>query len=123
MEKNKTSISTKIEQRSEFPTIDDAYARVEESYHLLRQLKNLKHPLAVRKGYVPNTVRGIGSKRKVLASNRTYYVEARKTNNGKNFIRITESRGKDSMSMAMYVDEAQGVITAISEVISFLKRQ
>src|SRR6266511_2425072 len=80
--------------RSQFPTIDEAFLRVEEGYLLLRQLRDLKYPFAVRRGSPPQrSAMTTGATSRILrAKGRTYFFDIKKTNEGTTYLVITERR-------------------------------
>jgi hypothetical protein len=130
MLKHMASPSKKPSTRGgQFPTIDEAFIHVEEGYELLKRLKDLKHPLGVRRG-VPKSERtavvGTRTSRTLKAKGKTFFFDLKQTGAGKPYIVITESRLKGEggkryrASVAVFPDDARAFGEALEEMIAML---
>jgi hypothetical protein len=65
----------------QFPTIDDAFSRVEEEYLLLRKVRAFTYPLAVRRGIGKRSgaVTPSDENRTLRAKGRTYFFDIKHT--------------------------------------------
>lgn len=113
-----------------FPTIDDAFTHIEESYHMLKQLKGLKHPLGIRRGVekaTQSSTKSTATSRTLKAQGKRFFFDLKQTEEGKAYLVITESRMKDKAgkryraSVAVFPDDAAAFGEAIQEMISMLK--
>ena len=78
-------------------TIDDLTQQAEELASGLRQLRDYKHPLGIRRG---TSIKGKGvsdvtnESKTVKAGARTYFFDLKETKEGKPYLTVTESRFK-----------------------------
>ena len=101
-----------------FTTIDDLITLSQELLARLYQIGQYKHPLAVRKG-----VKSMEKISKVVrAGGITYFIDVKKTREGKPYLMITESRYKgddgkhDRNSIVIFQENAQEFVRAIAEL-------
>jgi hypothetical protein len=114
-----------------FPTIDDAFSRVEEGYLVLRRLRALKYPLAVRRGiHTRSRTMASADKSRVLrAKGRTYFFDIKKSSEGKPYAIITESRLRRGdqppylARIALFPEDAQAFLGILEEVVALVRQE
>ena len=117
--------------REPFPTIDDAFSRVEEGYLLLRKLREFKHPLAVRRGVTQmSEAMATGETSRVLkAKGRTYFFDIKKTMEGTVYLVVSESRlrrGEQTpyqARIAIFPEDAEPFLDIFQEMLGLVKPQ
>jgi hypothetical protein len=127
MPNKKGSGSKSKTQRDPFLTIDDLTKQAEELTTGLRKLGEYKYPLEIRRG-----VRGLGKgvssnmssdkeSKQIKGAGRTYFIDVEQTREGKNYLRITESRKKgenefERTSINVFPEDAETFAEAVSEM-------
>ena len=101
----------------------------------LTQLAGQKYPLDVRRGMVKQARREVESvrvreeSRQVKAGSRTYFLDVVKSQEGKEYLKITESRFKgeskerERSSVIVFPEHAQEFATAVAEVVAKLSER
>lgn len=90
--------------RKPFTTIDDLTEKAEELATGLRKLGKYRYPLGIRRGTrikrkgVEKTMSDDRISEQIKGAGRTYFFDIEKTNAGKSYLRITESRKRDGES-------------------------
>jgi hypothetical protein len=79
-----------------FTTIDDLKEQAEALAKGLQQLAGYKHPLSVRRGIARagEEVNEVSESEQLKAGSKTYFFDVAKTKEGKQYLKITESRFK-----------------------------
>src|SRR5260221_2480490 len=123
---------TELPARPAFTTIDDVIERAEALVNDLKKIGERKYPFDVRKASrkgeprkeVKLTFGGYGNKRdsvQVRDGKRTYFIDVEETDEGKPYLRITESRftgeGKDRErnSIVIFQEKAEEFAEAITQ--------
>lgn len=112
-----------------YTTIDDAIVLAKELLARLGQLSEYKHPLVVRRGRkeVVDVVDVDENSKTVKAGSKTYFLDIRKTKDGKPFLVITESRFKgegeerERSSIVVFQESAQEFGDSVSEMVKRLE--
>jgi hypothetical protein len=104
-----------------FPTIDDAREKAQELATILDELSKFKYPLDVRRGFRKGVKKNMNDEKWVKASSRTYFLDIKKTKEGKPYLRITESRkGEEKRfnrnSINVFPEDADRFLEAVSQM-------
>ena len=107
-----------------FITIDDCVRMAQELFAGLSKLSEIKYPLDIRRGVgkgVKTLMRESKASKQLKAAGRTYFFDVEETREGKNYLRITESRkGKSDTfernSINVFPEDATKFSEAISEI-------
>src|SRR6266487_1841319 len=107
-----------------FMTIDDVRRMAQELLAALDTLGSYKYPLDIRRG----VGKGVGDmayaeeSKMVKSSTRTYFFDIKKTQEGKPYLVITESRKKENArsSMMVFPEDADSFFAALEEMIKKL---
>ena len=118
------AVSTLGSDREPFLTIDDVRKMAQELLAALDTLGSYKHPLDIRRGVykeVEHVVYAEDSKT-VKSSSRTYFFDVKKTQEGKPYLVITESRMKENTrsSITVFPEDAQNFFAALAVMIKKL---
>jgi len=128
MQGNKVSRSGSDPVSEPFITIDDLTKKAQELFSGLQKIGEFKHPLDVRRGLrkgVKEIMSDDRQSRQIKASGRTYFLDIESTNEGKPYLRITESRkgGEDKWernSINVFPEDADKFAKEVSEMASKL---
>ena len=117
--------------RKPFTTIDDLVEKAGELLTGLKKLSESKHPLGVRRARVirkgvEKSMNAERESRQIKGSGRTYFLDIEKTKEGKNYLRITESRKGEGdkwerSSVNVFPEDINEFASAVSEMASELK--
>ena len=110
--------------REVFMTIDDVRRMAQELLAAIDTLGTYKHPLDIRRG-VGKEVSDMAyaeESKIVKSSSRTYFFDIKKTQEGKPYLVITESRKKENArsSMMVFPEDAGEFFAALEEMIKKL---
>ena len=128
MRNNKVSGSGSNPQREPFITIDDLRHKAQELFQGLRKLSEYRHPLDIRRGARKGVEKSMNKRRdskQIKAGGRTYFLDIEEKNEGKPYLRITESRKGDKdewkrNSIIVFPENADEFAEAVSEMAAKL---
>lgn len=112
------------DKRESFMTIDDVRRMAQELLAALDKLGSYKHPLDIRRG-VGKAVGDMAyadESKIVKSSSRTYFFDIKKTQEGKPYLVITESRKKENkrLSIMLFPEDADSFFEAFEVMIKKL---
>jgi hypothetical protein len=112
------------DKRESFMTIDDVRRMAQELLSALDKLGSYKHPFDIRRG-VGKEVGDMSyaeESKIVKSSSRTYFFDMKKTQEGKSYLVITESRKKENkrLSIMVFPEDADSFFGALEEMIKKL---
>jgi hypothetical protein len=119
-----TKIANPGNKRATFTTIDDVRKMAQELLAALDTLGSYKHPLDIRRGIAKEVGDVVHAKESTIvkASSRTYFFDIKKTQDGKPYLVITESRKKENTraSIMVFPEDAGEFFAALEEMIAKL---
>ena len=126
MQKDRESSPGNDPDREPFTTIDDLTQKAEELASGLQKLGEYKHPLDVRKGVKKrkevSEMAEREENRTIKAGAKTYFLDIKKTKEGKPYLVITESRFKgegkerERASVLVFPENAEEFSQAVVEM-------
>ena len=112
------------DKREAFTTIDDVRKMAKELSAALDKLGSYKHPLDIRRGVAKEVgdMAYAEDSKMVKSSSRTYFFDMKKTQDGKPYLVITESRKKENArsSIMVFPEDADSFFAALEEMMKKL---
>jgi hypothetical protein len=130
MREGKASRLNSSLKREPFTTIDDLLEKARELMSGLKKLSESKYPLDIRRGIrkeVMGNMAGNEESMQVKAGGRTYFLDLKKTKDGKPFLVITESKFKgegeerERNTIMIFPENAEEFSDAVSKMTAKLR--
>ncbi len=114
-------VTTLTDRNLAFTTIDDVRKMAEELLAALDTLGSYKYPLDIRRGVAKEVSDMAYAEDSTMlkSSSRTYFFDIKKTQEGKPYLVITESRKKENVrsSIMVFPEDADEFFTALEVMI------